>query len=188
MKPTLCNLIDSIDKAILADSVDDVVAKVKDSLETTIRGAQDFLPKEFTLECKETYARHLVYADPEDRYTIMAMVWGKGQGTPLHDHDGLWVVECVYRGQIEVTNYDLTGMENGLYQFEEQTKRIGRPGESDYRIPPVEYHIVRNAQEETSISLHVFGGKMVKCLNFEPVEGGFEKRERILKPSQFATV
>ena len=48
------------------------------------------------------YGRRLVHRDPEGRYTVVAMAWGAGQGTPIHDHSGLWCVECVYRGQIEV--------------------------------------------------------------------------------------
>jgi predicted amidohydrolase YtcJ len=37
------------------------------------------------------------------------MVWDRGQGTRLHDHGGNWCVEAVYRGEIEVTSYAVTG-------------------------------------------------------------------------------
>ena len=35
------------------------------------------------------------------------MTWGPGQGTPVHDHGGLWCVEGVVEGQIAVTRYDV---------------------------------------------------------------------------------
>ncbi|MFK5004321.1 hypothetical protein ACI4AP_27360, partial [Klebsiella pneumoniae] len=92
--------------------------------------------------------------------SIMAMVWGPGQGTPLHDHDGLWVVECVYRGKVKVTNFEPRGIQNDLHQFSVQSTEEGFPGDSDYRIPPFEHHILENAQAEPSVTFHVFGGSM----------------------------
>ena len=40
-------------------------------------------------------------------YSVVVMVWDRNQGTPLHDHAGVWCVECVYRGRIRVTSFDL---------------------------------------------------------------------------------
>ena len=41
------------------------------------------------------------------------MTWGPGQGTPLHDHAGMWCVEGVLEGRIEVARYDLLDERDG---------------------------------------------------------------------------
>jgi predicted metal-dependent enzyme (double-stranded beta helix superfamily) len=38
---------------------------------------------------------------------VIAMSWGPGQGTPLHDHDAMWCVEGVWLGELEITRYEL---------------------------------------------------------------------------------
>lgn len=35
------------------------------------------------------------------------MTRGPGQGMPLHDHGGMWCIEGVFRGSIEVRPYEL---------------------------------------------------------------------------------
>jgi hypothetical protein len=53
------------------------------------------------------YARRELYACPERGTTIVAMTWAPAQGTPIHDHCGLWCVEGVWQGQLEITRYEL---------------------------------------------------------------------------------
>ena len=55
----------------------------------------------------DCYARRLLYQDPANRYTAVVMTWGPGQGTPVHDHGGLWCVEGVVEGEMAVTQYDV---------------------------------------------------------------------------------
>ncbi len=40
-------------------------------------------------------------------------------------------------------------------------------------IPPFEYHVVENASDAPSVTLHVYGGEMNHCYVFEPVGGGW---------------
>ena len=35
------------------------------------------------------------------------MTWGPGQRTALHDHAGIWCVEGVMEGEMEVIRYEL---------------------------------------------------------------------------------
>ncbi|MAJ28453.1 MAG: hypothetical protein CMJ92_03520, partial [Planctomycetes bacterium] len=46
----------------------------------------------------QKYTRHLLHADPEDRFSLLALVWKPGQGTPIHDHPS-WGVIGVLRGR-----------------------------------------------------------------------------------------
>ena len=96
---------------------------VKTVLEETFAAGTDFLTPEFLVPDPERYARRLVHRDPAHRYSIVAMVWNTGQGTPLHDHAGIWCVECVYTGRIKVTSYNCMGgdPERDIVQFKQET-------------------------------------------------------------------
>jgi predicted metal-dependent enzyme (double-stranded beta helix superfamily) len=103
------------------------------------------------------------------------MVWDKNQGTPLHDHGGLWVVECLYKGQMQVINFEYLGEKDGLHQFNPTTREQPVAGDTEFRIPPMEHHVVRNGLDTPSVTIHVFGGILEHCNIFEPVEGGYRK-------------
>jgi predicted metal-dependent enzyme (double-stranded beta helix superfamily) len=113
------------------------------------------------------------------------MVWDKGQGTPLHDHAGMWCVECVYQGKIRVTSYSVHGgnPETGIVQFEKETEIHAGPGEAGALIPPFEYHVLENAIETPAITIHVYGGEMTYCHTFTPVDGGWKRGYRELSYS-----
>ena len=109
------------------------------------------------------------------------MVWDKGQGTALHDHAGMWCVECVYRGEIDVVSYDRTDDESGeLAQFVQETTIRAGVGDAGALIPPFEYHTIANALETPAITIHVYGGEMTWCHAYVPVEGGYKRERREL--------
>ena len=48
-------------------------------------------------------------------------------------------------------------------------------------IPPFEYHVLANALDEPSITLHVYGGEMTTCHVFVPAaDGRYVRKERPL--------
>ena len=155
---------------------------VKHVLEQTFAEGCDFLPASFLVPNPERYARRLVHRDPQNRYTVIAMVWNTGQGTPLHDHAGIWCVECVYKGQIKVTSFNCQGgdPERDIVQFKQETVIHAGVGEAGALIPPFEYHILENADASPTVTLHVYGGELDHCHIFEPVEDGWIRRYREL--------
>jgi predicted metal-dependent enzyme (double-stranded beta helix superfamily) len=177
---TLDSLIQELDLAVAPSDHSDKVQAVRKALERATALDSDFLPDTFCVPADQGYARRLIHTDPLGRYSVMAMVWDKGQGTPLHDHNGLWVVECVYRGKVRVSNYAPGEQRDGLQQFQLQTSETAGRGVSDYRLPPFEHHILENAQDEPTITIHVFGGAMTECSVYEPVEGGWVRHEKAL--------
>jgi len=173
-KYSVKSLINKLDRAMAFATVEKRVEATRAAVAEAATHA-DFLPQEFLQTNKETYARRPLHVDPAGRYSVLVMVWDKGQGTPLHDHGGLWVVECLYRGRMQVTNYDYLGEEDGVHRFNPTTLEQAVAGDTDYRIPPVEHHVVRNDLDSPSVTIHVFGGILDKCDVFEPVEGGYRK-------------
>jgi len=155
---------------------------VKQVLEQSFASGTDFLDERYLVPNPERYARRLVHRDPQNRYTVLAMVWNGGQGTPLHDHAGMWCVECVYRGRIRVTSYACHGgdPERDIVQFKKETIVHAGVGEAGALIPPFEYHVLENAGDTPAVTLHVYGGEMDHCHIFEPVENGWIRRYREL--------
>ena len=155
---------------------------VKQILIDFMQSGTDFLDPQFLVPTPERYARRLIHRDPEGRYTAIAMVWDKGQGTPLHDHAGIWCVECVYQGVIKVQSYSMRGgdPEKDIVQFEPETLIQAGVGEAGALIPPFEYHVLGNALDTPAVTIHIYGGEMNHCHIFVPAEGGFLRQYREL--------
>ena len=96
-------LIERLDEAVSSESVRARCRAIKDVLSDATRGRLH-LDAQFLETADDGYARRLLHRDPDGRYSIVVMVWDRGQRTPIHDHDGTWCVECVYDGTIKVTS------------------------------------------------------------------------------------
>ena len=155
---------------------------VKKVLEQTLLASADFLEERFLEPNPERYARRLLHRDPQNRYTVIAMVWNRRQGTPLHDHAGIWCVEVVYQGRIRVTSYNAMGgdPERDLVQFRQEKVIHAGVGEAGALIPPFEYHVLENADDRPAVTIHVYGGELDHCHVFEPVDGGWLRKYREL--------
>lgn len=174
--PKLAGMIRDLDDAVETPDLTQRCERVKDILEAAFRSGVDYLPTAFLQPAESSYARRLLHMDPAGRYSVIAMVWDKGQGTSLHDHDGEWCVECVYRGRIRVVSYDLQGSESDpIVQFKPEKEIFAGVGEAGALIPPFEYHTLANANEELAVTIHVYGHELTQCGIFVPVEGGYRK-------------
>jgi predicted metal-dependent enzyme (double-stranded beta helix superfamily) len=176
-------LIRRLDQA-MKDPDDGVRCRnVKQVLMDVVSSGEEFLDASYLRPTPDCYARRLIHRDPQNRYTVLAMVWDRGQGTPLHDHAGTWCVECVYRGRIRVTSYSVHGgdPERDLVQFQRETMIMAGVGEAGALIPPFEYHVLENAAEGPAVTIHVYGGEMSYCHIFEPADGGYLRKYRELR-------
>lgn len=178
----LKKFIAALDKAVALPEVEERCQTVKQILETAFRHQLDILDPEHMAPAEGCYARRLVHRDPAGAYSVVAMVWDVGQGTSLHDHAGEWCVECVYRGLIRVTSFDLIGgCENEIVQFKAEDSILAGTGEAGALIPPFEYHVIENAlRDEPTVTVHVYGHELTHCNIFVPVDGGYRKEVRSL--------
>jgi predicted metal-dependent enzyme (double-stranded beta helix superfamily) len=177
-------LIRRIDAAVAPEDDAARCRNVKQVLIDVVGSGEQFVPVAFLEPAPDRYARRLLHRDPRGRYTVLVMVWDKGQGTPLHDHAGTWCVECVYRGVIQVTSYSVRGgdPETDIVQFSRETQIRAGVGEAGALIPPFEYHVIENPSATLpAITIHVYGGEMTYCHIFEPVgDQGFRRKYREL--------
>ena len=176
------DLIDRLDAAVGAGDADAVTVAVKRDLETLLSGNWQ-LPERFLAPRPDCYARRLLHQDPANRYSAVVMTWGPGQGTAVHDHGGLWCVEGVVAGEMQVTQYDVAHDPAGAYRL----APCGAPmragvGTAGRLIPPTDYHVLENAlPDRPSITLHVYGGSLDNCRVFQPrPDGRFDETFRSL--------
>jgi predicted metal-dependent enzyme (double-stranded beta helix superfamily) len=182
MDAALTGLIERLDAAVEELTADAITRRVKRDLEDLLgRGALD-LPARFKTPRADCYARRLLYQDPAHRYTAVVMTWGPGQGTPVHDHGGLWCVEGVVDGQMQVTQYDVRADGDTF-----AVTPVGEPmaagvGSAGRLIPPTDYHVLANARPDApSVTLHIYGGDLTGCRIFTPrADGRYTQSVRAL--------
>lgn len=182
MTPGLTELIARLDAAVDLAEPEAITGRVKADLCDILRHRRLTVPDRFRLPRQESYARRLLHHDPDRGYTVVVMTWGPGQCTPLHDHGGLWCVEGVVEGTMQVTQFDLVDERHDGYAFVERGKVQAGVGTAGSLIPPWDYHVLGNALEnDASMTLHVYGGDLTRCRVFLPRgDGRFERHERAL--------
>ncbi len=172
--PGRSHLIDTIDAAVSLGDNAVVVQALRGDLCRMMRERSVELPACVLEPVQGHYARREIYISPQHGYGVIAMTWGPGQGTPIHDHDGLWCVEGVWHGQLEITQYDLTERNSERYRFTEVGSLIAGTGSAGSLIPPHEYHTIRNASNtDAAVSLHIYQRAMTCCGIFNDIGDGW---------------
>jgi|HubBroStandDraft_6_1064221.scaffolds.fasta_scaffold604476_1 predicted metal-dependent enzyme (double-stranded beta helix superfamily) len=169
-----------ISRALAAPDLMTGLSLLRQNLEKAIFEGRISLPDRFRAFRPDHYARRLIFADHRSGVSVLAMVWAPGQGTPLHDHSGLWGVEAVLAGEIETVPFELTHEHNGQYFFEPGEAERVTVGSTGYLMPPFEHHITRNVSSQVAITLNIYAEEMSACNIFLPTGSGSYTRERRL--------
>lgn len=99
----------------------------------------------------ERYVRHLLHADPDGGYAVVALVWRPGQMSPVHAHK-TWCAFAVHQGVLTETYY-----EAGDPPLPVATKLLA-PGASNHGpADPRLIHRLANLSCRTAISIHCYG-------------------------------
>ena len=178
----LTDLIEQLDAAVELRDPEAITARVKGTLSELLSRSALRLPESFLRPRPDGYARRLLHQDTDRGYTAVVMTWAPGQCTPLHDHGGLWCVEGVVDGAMQITQFDLTDGSGGSYAFVERGRVQAAVGSAGALIPPSDYHVLGNAlADRPSVTLHVYGGDLTSCHIFVPrADGRFDRQERCL--------
>ena len=173
------HLVASLDRAVHHDKTSEIADALRKTLCELIRDPSVKLPDCVFEQASDHYARRELYRSDELGYSVIAMTWGPGQGTPIHDHAGMWCVEGVWRGSLEITPYELIEQQDGRYHFESRgTMNVG-PGSAGSLIPPHEFHTIRNPSNDSiAVTLHIYRGAMTQCSVFQPVDRDWYSRDR----------
>lgn len=165
-------LIDAIDAAVSQPDDPAVADALRRAMCELIRDPQVRLPACVLEPVSDHYARRELYRSEALGYSVIAMTWGPGQGTPIHDHAGMWCVEGVWHGQLEITQYEFIGEQADGCVFKPVGTINAGFGSAGSLIPPYEYHTIRNPSADAlAVSLHVYKGEMRSCCVFQPITG-----------------
>jgi len=119
--------------------------------------ADDWLDEAFTKPHPDRYQQNLLHADPRGRFSVVSLVCGPNQFTPIHDHT-VWGLVGVLRGAERSQHY--TRRESG----ELVAGKISHLGQGDIEAvsPRIgDIHQVFNAlADRASISIHVYGANI----------------------------
>ncbi|HET6655025.1 MAG TPA: cysteine dioxygenase family protein [Gammaproteobacteria bacterium] len=176
--PGGARLVDALDGAMQRSGATAVTDAVKRVLSSLIGNGDFELPAICYRPSAEHYQRHELYRSERHGYSVVAMTWAPEQGTALHDHAGLWCVEGVCAGCIEVEQYEPVEREApDRYRFERRQDHLARTGTAGSLIPPYEYHRISNTSaSESAVSLHIYERTMTECHVFEPLGDGWFRR------------
>ena len=129
-----------------------------------------WLPAEMAKPHPQYYQQYLLYADPQDRFSVVSFVWGPGQKTPVHDHT-VWGVIGMLRGAERCASFR---REDGRIVAAGEEFVLER-GEVEMVSPRLgDIHRVANAfDDRVSVSIHAYGANIgkVKRHVFDPQTG-----------------
>ena len=175
-------LEERIDAAVQAGGHDAIVHALERVLQQAIIDPLIGLPPCVLEPIADHYARRELLRSARHGYSVIAMTWGPGQGTPLHDHSGLWCVEGVWQGCLEITPYRMVEDAGEIAHLTPERVIQSERGSAGSLIPPHEYHTIRNAcPEQIAVSVHVYEGVMEHSTLFLPIAGrpGWYRRESL---------
>jgi predicted metal-dependent enzyme (double-stranded beta helix superfamily) len=125
---------------------------VADELERHLPSAGVLTPEQRAGDPKG-YRSYPLHTEPDGSFSIVALVWRPGQVTPVHDH----VTWCVFGVIQGVEHEELFRLDEELDCLVEVGTNDNYEGDVSGFSPPGDIHRVRNAGDETAISIHIYG-------------------------------
>ncbi|MFH8370326.1 cysteine dioxygenase [Streptomyces sp. NPDC018031] len=123
-------------------------------------GEPDLLTEEQRQGDPDSYRQHILHAEQDGSFSIVALVWLPGQRTSIHDHVS-WCVAGVHQGQESEERYRLVS--DGTRSRLVPTEHVVNPqGSVCGFAPPGDIHRVYNACDGTAISIHIYGADIAR--------------------------
>ncbi|MEU0368712.1 cysteine dioxygenase family protein [Streptomyces sp. NPDC006283] len=121
-------------------------------------GADDLLTDEQRESDPARYRQHLLHAEHDGSFSVVALVWLPRQGTTVHDHVS-WCTTGVHEGQEHERRYRLVPAVGnaGTARLVATGDVVNRQGEFCGFAPPGDIHRVWNDGPSAAVSLHVYG-------------------------------
>lgn len=104
--------------------------------------------------CADSYARHVLHADPYGRFTIVSLVWTTGQFSPVHAHD-TWCAYAVRHGDLAETLFRLDTATGQAVALLTDIRHVGYGCFARSGFEQI--HRLGNACLEPAVSIHVYG-------------------------------
>ena len=105
-----------------------------------------------------SYQTHVLHAEPDGSFSIVAVVWRPAQVTPIHDHV-TWCVAGVLAG---AEDEELFALADGGAAVRPAGRNLTGAGSVTGFAPPGDIHLVRNPGHGVTVSLHVYGADITR--------------------------
>ncbi len=182
LPPQLASFVKQLQALLATTPAESVVLQQGGALLQQLITSDDWLAQDATHPHPDHYQQYLLYANPDERFSVVSFVWGPGQGTPIHNHT-VWGLIGMLRGAEESQNYGQDAQ--GCWR-PEGAPQLLQSGDVQAVSPSIgDVHRVRNAVDgQVSISIHVYGadiGKVQRQVFFEdgsskPFVSGYASR------------
>jgi len=152
--------VDGVREAVGRGLPPDVTAYLVGERLAPYLGSPDLLTPAQREGHPDRYRQHVLHAEPDGSFSVVALVWLPGQRTGVHDHVS-WCVTGVHEGEEHERRYRLVpdGPASRLVAMEDV---INPQGAVCGFAPPGDIHRVWNACGTKAISIHVYGADIVR--------------------------
>ncbi|SAL75947.1 cysteine dioxygenase type I family protein [Caballeronia arvi] len=151
----LCSEIDAAFEAAKTAPQASFGQRVRLALQRAI-AAPGLLRPDQRVSNSQAYCRHLLAADPLNRYAIAALVWEPGQASPVHGHR-TWCGYAVIEGTLEETLYRWDTLEHRAIETRRHPRPPGAVSYVDAGRGAI--HQLGNPADAAAraVSLHIYG-------------------------------
>jgi predicted metal-dependent enzyme (double-stranded beta helix superfamily) len=117
-------------------------------------------------ERRRGFERWMVAERARPGVSILVLAWPPGYATPVHDHGGLWGLEAMIAGALEVESFD---KDEGDHALRSTGRTWLGPGDATWFEATEQHaHRCRNlSRHDTALTLHVYGGDLAQYLAYE---------------------
>lgn len=126
----------------------------------TLLDNSDLLTPEQREPDPDHYRQHILHAEEDGRFSIVALVWLPGQSTSVHDHVS-WCVVGIHQGEEREVSYEVAGEREDRYLLP-IGESVHRVGSVSVLQPPGDIHTVYNPGPDLAISIHIYGADVRK--------------------------
>ncbi|MCR6671295.1 hypothetical protein [Devosia ginsengisoli] len=119
----LKRFVEQATKAVSEMTAEDMLLQELESAMADLVSNDDWLPEQFGRAHERYYRRYLLHCDPLERFSVVSLVWGAGQGMSVHNHT-VWGVVGMLRGAEINTGFEQTAG-GSLVPLEERRLETG---------------------------------------------------------------
>lgn len=102
----------------------------------------------------QSYTRHILHADPLGRFTVVGLVWGPQQCSPIHAHYA-WCAYRILAGELTEGFYQWDSAQRHAYLMSQFTRESGYSACGHAGLEFI--HRLGNQTSEPAVSIHVYG-------------------------------
>jgi predicted metal-dependent enzyme (double-stranded beta helix superfamily) len=118
-----------------------------------------------------TYRRIALADSSTLGYEALLIIWPPAHATPIHDHDGLWGMEIMLDGVLEVEAFDLS-LQDHPHLVSRGTSVIGIGDHLAFSHADYAHRCRNLSSSRPAVSLHIYGGALDSYRSYQQHDEG----------------